>query len=220
MLQDPMRVLFAVRPRVSRMDVDLYSTSRAFPMTNVFLTADVFSQRAYLSVFGEAVPRTQLIVDHLEVMGDRLPDLASAQIQIRGEFFEGAPLVAPVTKQGPRHYTTATTAVPILCPTVSHNEFLRLQTLHFSLVGSLRPSRHGRASTLASGALPLKGLVAMGETKGFAVPLYYRSCLVGVLQGHLLAILYEENVAEEAAAAGLSCERFVTFVRFYENQVW
>ncbi|KEG15460.1 putative Unc104-like kinesin [Trypanosoma grayi] len=214
---ESIRIFYAVRPHVCRLDIKQYTSSRALTMPNAFVSADVFCQRAFLSVFGEQVPCVQLVLDKLALISPngRIPPVYSPELRISADWIDGSPLHAPFAKSSDS-YTLSGRAVPVVAPTVSNMEFLRLQTISFSLLGFLDTSKKKQKTVIASGALPLKNMFEMGKAVEFDVSLYYRACRVGTLRGSLLMVLYERNTTD---LAGLRSERDVVVVSCYENQV-
>jgi hypothetical protein len=215
---NPMRILALVRPRVCRFDIRQYQTSRAMAMPNSFITADIFCQRAFLSTFGEQVPRCQFVFTKLQVIGHRIPHINSAEIQMHGEWLENSPLLAPLTKQGDTYFAGGKN-IPAVMPVVSNFDFLRLQALTFSVFGVLPASREKKKLVIASGVLPLKNSFSLGETVDFSVTLYYRGCQVGFLNGTLLQVHTEKNDVDIAGAGLNAGERDAHVVVCYENQV-
>lgn len=215
-VRNPLRVFYTVRPRVSRMDVHLYTTSRALPFTNVCVACDLFCARPFLSVFGEYTPSVQLHLEGVQLSGNRLPAIVSPEVQITADFVEGCPLVGRLQRTG-SDYSAVGSSIPALTPCVCNREYLRLQSLTFSVFGRV-DGTHSRRTHVASGVLPLKSVLNLGARSAFAVPLYYHSCFVGQLRGELLEVYCERNEAE-LAAAGIGNERYVSVVSYYENQV-
>lgn len=215
---NPIRILSAVRPRVCRMDVKQYQTSRAMSVPNSFITADIFCQRAFLSTFGEQVPRTQFIFTSLSVLGHRIPHINSADIVINGDWAESSPLVVPITKQGESYVATGKVIPPIV-PVVSNFDFLRLQSLSFTIMAMLPASRDKKKIVIASATLPLKNSFSLGEAVDFSVPLYYRGCTVGFLNGSILQVHAEKNDADMQSAGLQAGERDAHVVSCFENQI-
>lgn len=213
---NPMRILASIKPRVCRLDIKQYQTSRAMSVPNAFMTCDVFCQRAFLSTFGEQVPRTHFILTKLSVLGHRIPHINGAEIKMSAEWLEGSPLIAPLTKQGDT-YNVGGKNVPPLAPVVSNFDFLRLQTISFTVFGLLPASKEKKKLVIASAALPLKNSFSLGETVDFSVPMYYRGCNVGFLNGSILQVHAEKNDVD-IATAGAVGERDAHVVSCYENQ--
>ena len=217
--QNPMRVFYYSRPRTCRFDVKQYQTSRAMSVPNAFITADVFCQRAFLSTFGEQVPRTQFIFNAITVIGQRIPHINNPEIQISSEFVDGSPISIPLAKHQ-ETYATSGKAIPPVNPVVSNHEFLRLQSIAFSLYGILPAAKDKKKMVLASGILPLKNMISLGESVDFTIPLYYRGCNVGSLTGSILQVNTEKNNEAEMASLGVQAsERDAIIVACYENQV-
>ncbi|KAH9577604.1 hypothetical protein LSM04_009085 [Trypanosoma melophagium] len=137
---EPIRIFYATRPRVSRLDIKQYTTSRALIMPNAFVSMDIYSQGGFLSVFGEKVHRVQLILDKLilSLPGRRILPVYFSELRISDEWIENSPLFASIHKNGDE-YTLSGREVPRVVPTVSSIDFLRLQTISFSLMGSHDP---------------------------------------------------------------------------------
>ncbi|KAK7197111.1 Unc104-like kinesin [Novymonas esmeraldas] len=212
----PLRIFYAVRPSVSRLDMSCYSTSRALGLANAFFSADIFCQRSFLSLFGEGVPRVQLLLDRVTISGARLPRMGGAELQVSLDAAEGSPSTFQLSpRDGDFVVPTATEVV--VCPCVSNTEYLRLQTLTFSVLGSVGPVEAHRRIVVASGVFPLKS-VALAEPALLHIPLYYRGCTVGKLTGVLLQVFYERNSAE-LSALGLRGAKCATLVHCYENQL-
>lgn len=215
---NPMRIFSISRPRVCRFDVKQYQTSRAMSVPNSFVTADVFCQRAFLSTFGEQVPRTQFILTTLNVQGHRIPHINSPELIASAEWVESSPLTIALTKQGDSYNATSKTIPPIV-PVVNNFDFLRLQTISFSVMGILPAARDKKKIVIASANLPLKNSFSLGETVDFSVPLYYRGCNVGFLNGTLLQVHAEKNDADIQSAGLRPNERDAHVVSCFENQV-
>ncbi|RNF26562.1 putative Unc104-like kinesin [Trypanosoma conorhini] len=214
---EPIRIFYAFRPRVCRLDVKQYTTSRALAAPNAFIAADVFCQRAYLGVFSEEVPRVQLVFDNLTLASPnhRIPAVGSPELRISADWIEQSPLLTALFKEGDA-YKLSGPAVPVVAPTVSNATFLRLQAVTFSLLGFLPAAATREQSVIASGTLPLKDMLQLGEVVEFSTALYYRACHVGTLSGTLFLAAYERDTA---GLAGLESERDVLVVSCYENQI-
>jgi hypothetical protein len=216
---NPMRILYYCRPRTCRFDVKQYQTSRAMAVPNAYITCDVFCQRAFLSTFGEQVPRTQFIFNTINVIGQRIPHINNPELQISSEFVDGSPISLPLSKTQ-ETYSATGKAVPPVNPVVSNQEFLRLQSITFSLFGVLPASKDKRRMVLASGVLPLKNMISLGESVDFSIPLYYRGCNVGSLTGTILQVHTEKNNEMEMASLGVQAsERDAIIIACHENQV-
>ncbi|EPY33879.1 Unc104-like kinesin [Strigomonas culicis] len=213
----PMRVFTHARPRVSRLDVNQYATSRALPSTNVYTVLDVFCPRPFLSIFGEAVPSVQLMLSGLKLTGARLPSVGKCELHVTGDFFENSPLVFPLVYTN-GSFELVDCELPVVYPWASNGEFLRLQSLTFSILGQLDSVSVTLKSVIASGVFPLKKKLVLAERTPFQVPMYFQTCKVGSVSGSLLTIFYEKNYSE-VAALGYAKERFVIPVHSYENEV-
>jgi hypothetical protein len=212
----PLRIFYSVRPSVSRMDVAAYSTSRALGLTNAFLSADVFCQRSFLSLFGEAVPHVQILLHRVTISGTRLPSIGGAELQISMDAVEGSPVYYRLVKLGD-DYVIPTSTEPCLQPCVSNTEYLRLQTLTFSILGSVGPAEARKRIVVASGVFPLKS-VTLAQPALLHIPLYYRGCTVGKLTASLLELYYERNSAD-VSALGFHDARCAALVSCYENEI-
>ncbi|KPI88257.1 putative Unc104-like kinesin [Leptomonas seymouri] len=212
----PLRIFYSVRPSVSRMDVSAYSTSRALGYANTFIKADVFCQRPFLSLFGERVPHVQILLDQVTISGTRLPFIGGAELQISMDTVEASPVYYQLVKRD-SEYAIPSTTEPCLQPCVSSPEYLRLQTLTFSVLGSLGSANAHKRIVVASGVFPLKS-VALAEPAQVHIPLYFRGCTVAKLSAVLLELYYERNHAE-VSALGFHGLRSVTLVSCYENEI-
>ncbi|GET92497.1 Unc104-like kinesin, putative [Leishmania tarentolae] len=212
----PLRVFYTVRPSVSRMDMSVYSTSRALRFANVFFSADIFCQRSFLSLFGENVPRVQLLLSRLRIKGERLPPTRCAELQVSLDVLEGSPVTLRLSSQDGDYVLPESTDTP-LYPCVSNTEYLRLQTLTFSVLDRILPVEAHKRVLVASGIFPLKA-VTLAEPALLDLPLYYEGCTVGKLTAVLLQIYYERNSAE-LSALGLHNARYATIFSCYENEV-
>ncbi|EKG05236.1 Unc104-like kinesin, putative [Trypanosoma cruzi] len=214
---EPIRIFYAFRPGVCNLDVKQYTTSRALAAPNAFISADVFCQRAYLCVFGEQVPRVQLVLDKLVLASPnlRIPSVEAPELRISADWIENSPLLTALFKGGDA-YKLSGPAVPVVAPTTSNTVFLRLQTITFSMLGIPGSAKKREKTVIASGSLPLKNMLYLGEVVEFSTPLYYRTCYVGNLTGTLFLSAYERDTAD---LAGLESERDVIVVSCYENQI-
>ncbi|KPA82562.1 putative Unc104-like kinesin [Leptomonas pyrrhocoris] len=212
----PLRIFYSVRPSVSRMDVSAYSTSRALGLANAFIAADVFCQRSFLSLFGETVPHVQILLERVTVSGARLPSIGGAELQISMDAAEGSPMYYQLTKRD-GNYIIPVFTEPCLQPCVSNLEYLRLQTLTFTVLGSVGSMEAHKRIVVASGVFPLKSVV-LAEPALLHIPLYYRGCTVGKLTAVLHQLYYERNSAE-VSALGFHDARCVTLVTCFENEI-
>ncbi|RNF09386.1 putative Unc104-like kinesin [Trypanosoma rangeli] len=184
---EPIRIFYAVRPSVCRFDVKQYTASRALATPNAFISADVFCQRAYLNVFSDEFPRVQLVFDNLVMAfsNRRIPEVGFPELRISADWIESSPLLTVLSKEGDA-YKLSGPAVPVVTPTVSSLTFLRLQTVTFSMLGVLVTAKKRERSVIASGTLPLKNMLQLGEVVEFSTTLYYCACHVGTLLGTLM----------------------------------
>lgn len=212
----PLRIFYAVRPSVSRMDVSAYSTSRALGFANAFLSTDIFCQRSFLSLFGVAVPNVQILLDQVAVSGARFPAIGDAELQISMDTVEDSPVCYRLAKRD-GDYVLPTSTEPCLQPCVSSTEYLRLQTLTFTVLGSVGPVEAHKRIAVASGVFPMKS-VKLAEPALLHIPLYYRGCTVGKLTAVVLQLYYERNSAE-VSALGFRDARCATLVSCYENEI-
>ncbi|TPP40309.1 Kinesin motor domain family protein [Leishmania donovani] len=212
----PLRVFYAVRPSVSRMDMSVYSTSRALTFANVFFSADIFCQRSFLSLFAEGVPRVRLLLSRVTIKGVRLPHTRCAELQVSLDVLEGSPTTFRLSPQD-GDYVIPDSTHTALYPCVSHTEYLRLQTLTFSLLDRIGPAEAHKHALVASGVFPLKS-VTLAEPVLLHIPLYYEGCAVGKLTAVLLQVYYERNSAE-LSALGLRDAPYATIFSCYENEV-
>ncbi|CAM38735.2 putative Unc104-like kinesin [Leishmania braziliensis MHOM/BR/75/M2904] len=212
----PLRVFYAVRPSVSRMDMSVYSTSRALRFANAFFCADIFCQRSFLSLFGASVPRVQLLLNRVTINGTRLPLLRDAELQVSLDILEGSPTTFRLSQRD-GDYVIATSMDTVLYPCVSNTEYLRLQTATFSVQGSIGPVEAPKRTVVASGVFPLKS-VSLADPALLNIPLYYQGCTVGKLTAVLLQIYCECNNAE-LSALGIRDARYATILSCYENEV-
>ncbi|CBZ30541.1 putative Unc104-like kinesin [Leishmania mexicana MHOM/GT/2001/U1103] len=212
----PLRVFYAVRPSVSRMDMSVYSTSRALRFANVFFSADIFCQRSFLSLFGEGVPRVQLLLSDLTIKGGLLPPTRCAELQVSLDVLEGSPTTFRLSSQD-GEYVIPDSTDTALYPCVSNIEYLRLQTLTFSLLDRIGPAETHKHILVASGIFPLKS-VTLAEPALLHIALYYEGCAVGTLTAVLLQF-YHERSSAELSTLGLPNARYATILSCYENEV-
>ncbi|CAD2214764.1 Unc104-like kinesin [Angomonas deanei] len=214
--ENPMRIFVRTNPKVCRFDVQQYSTSRALSSSNAYIIGDVFCRRTFLSTFGESAPPVQLILNEFQLSGDRYPYVSNPTLYLYGDWFENSPLTFQLVPRKQNVFQVAPNCEPILYPCVCSREFLRVQTLTFSIFGQVGTRQGGSPTLIGSGALPLKGTTVLGESAPFQVPFYFHGCRVGKVNGTVLTVLYEKNVL---GGEGYSNERFLASASVYENQV-
>jgi len=109
-----------------------------------------------------------------------------------GDWIEGAPLSLHMNRHG-ESYTINESSIPPLRPVIHNYDFLRLQHIHFTIMGFLEHVKNAKGKPkkiiIASASLPFKNLIELGKSKEFATPLVYRGCVVGSLVGN---VLYQE----------------------------
>lgn len=213
---EPMRIFYSVRHSVSRMDVSSYTTSRALGFPNVFLSADLFCQRSFLSVFGAAVPAVELLFQRLSISGQRLPTMSDMELLVSMDAAEGSPLsLRMMEREG--NYAVSTLTDAVLFPCISNSVYIRLQTVTFSLLAVVGTASSQKRIVVASGVLPLKAMT-LAAPMLLHIPMYYNGCNVATLSGVLHELYYEKNQAE-LCSLGFPGASGAMIVSHYENEV-
>ena len=215
---NPMRIFYMSRPRICRLDVKSYQSSRAIEGPNVYANIDVFCQRPFLSTFGQQVPRVRLFFKDIVAAGARIPQINQPEVHLSGEWVDASPAIAPLQKDADL-YSLTKVGCPAICPVVSSTEYLRLQHIDFTIYGTLPTTTDKKKIVIASGTLPLKNVATLGESVEFSFPLYYRGCNVGSLQGEV-SMFFNESIASDLEAAGLPPHAAnMHIVECFENQM-
>ncbi|KAG5494160.1 hypothetical protein JKF63_01995 [Porcisia hertigi] len=113
-------------------------------------------------------------------------------------------------------FVTSSSACATLYLSVSNTEYLRLQTVKFSVLGSVGSGEAHKPIVVASGIFPLTS-VTLAEPVVLHMPLYCRGCTVGKLTAVLLEVYYERNMAE-LSAFGLRDVRCATLCYCDDNE--
>lgn len=191
---DPFRILYEARAGTCRVDVKQYYAAPGMPLNNAAVSTDLFTLRAFLSTFGEFVPKTQIRLQNLSIVSERLPNYTAGEIHFIGDWIEGAPHQLHMLRHG-EGYTINEASIPPLRPVIHNHEYVRLQHIDFTIMGFLEhvktPKGKPKKIIIASASLSLKSLLEKGKSKEFATPLIYRGCVVGSIVGSLV---YEETM--------------------------
>jgi hypothetical protein len=215
-LLNPMRILYNVRPRNCRLDVKKYDADPHIRLMNCSVACDLFTQRAFLSTFGEAVPNTMFHFSNMVLKPERVPPITGAELHFIAPWLEGSPLVNPLQKSSDG-FVPSGPVLPVK-PVVHNFEYLRLQSLCFTLVGIVSTSQEKKKGVIATGSLSLKNNFTLGEPMEFHVSMCYRTCIVGTLSGTLLQVNVGD-VAKTASGGPVTTAQHTLVVQCDENQI-
>lgn len=191
---NPFRIVYHARHNICRFDGRSYASSTHMNFNNTSISGDLYTRRAFLSTFGEHVPRVQFRITNFSFVPKRVPPFQGGELRLTGEWIDGSPLVSPLIRNGAAYaLQTPTSTTPPLKPVVHNNEFLRLQQLEISVFGVLANAKNAKAKiNIASGAFSMKNQYAMNEARDFTTSMLYRGCIVGHVTG-TLTMLGDEN---------------------------